>query len=120
MNQENTSLFGTLVDISPQILVLTQQLLPKAPIFYELPHLTYIELIGDKTLDFLQGQLTCDIKLVSENAIQEGGLCNLQGRILASMYIFYWQQQYGILLRNDAVNCVPTHFSLAAKFSQVT
>lgn len=112
-------MFDISIDVDPKIELLIEQFFPKEPRFYELSHFAYIELFGDKTADFLQGQLTCDIKSVSEKAIQEGGLCNLQGRILASMYVCYWQHHYGILLNNAAVELVQKNLALAAKFSRI-
>jgi len=72
----------------------------------DLSHYSLIEASGDDVVDFLQGQLTNDIKLVTENLGQLSAYCNPKGRILANFRIFKRNNSYFLRLRSDI--CEPT------------
>ena len=67
----------------------------------DLSHYALIEASGDDTVEFLQGQLTNDIKLVTENTGQLSAYCNPKGRILANFRIFKRNDNYFLRLRSD-------------------
>jgi len=67
----------------------------------DLNHYALIEASGDDTTEFLQGQLTNDIKLASDNMSQLSAYCNPKGRILASFRIFKRQNHYFLQLHAD-------------------
>ena len=67
----------------------------------DLSHYALIEASGDDVTEFLQGQLTNDIKLVTDHMGQLSAYCNPKGRILASFRIFKRQEHYFLQLRSD-------------------
>ena len=67
----------------------------------DLSHYALIEASGDDVLEFLQGQLTHDIKLVTDQMSQLSAYCNPKGRILASFRIFKRQDHYFLQLRSN-------------------
>lgn len=67
----------------------------------DLSQYSIIEAGGDDVIEFLQGQLTNDIKLVSDKLGQLSAYCNPKGRILASFRIFKRQNQYYLILHSD-------------------
>lgn len=67
----------------------------------DLSHYSIIEASGDDVIDFLQGQLTNDIKLVTENSGQLNAYCNPKGRILANFRIFKRGESIFLRLRSD-------------------
>lgn len=67
----------------------------------DLSHYALIEVSGDDAVDFLQGQLTNDIKLVTENVGQLSAYCNPKGRILANFRIFKRHDHYFLRLHSD-------------------
>lgn len=67
----------------------------------DLSHYALLEISGDDAVDFLQGQLTNDIKLVTENLGQLSAYCNPKGRILANFRIFKRHAHYFLRLRAD-------------------
>ena len=67
----------------------------------DLNHYALIEAKGDDVVEFLQGQLTNDIKLVNENSGQLSAYCNPKGRILANFRIFMNDDSYFLRLRSD-------------------
>lgn len=67
----------------------------------DLSHFTLIEASGDDVVEFLQGQLTNDIKLVTEDMGQLSAYCNPKGRILANFRIFKRHDHYFLRLRSD-------------------
>lgn len=69
----------------------------------DLSQYALIEISGDDATDFLQGQLTNDIKLVTENLGQLSAYCNPKGRILANFRIFKRGEHYFLRLRADTL-----------------
>lgn len=72
-------------------------------ILADLSHYALIEASGDDVVEFLQGQLTHDIKLVTNDMGQLSAYCNPKGRILASFRIFQRQGHYFLRLRSDII-----------------
>ncbi len=70
-------------------------------ILADLSHYSLLEASGDDVVEFLQGQLTNDIKLVTENIGQLSAYCNPKGRILANFRIFKRDDDYYMRLRSD-------------------
>lgn len=69
-------------------------------ILADLSHYALIEASGDDVIEFLQGQLTHDIKLVTNDMGQLSAYCNPKGRILANFRIFQRQGHYFLRLRS--------------------
>lgn len=57
---------------------------------FDLSYLTSIAVIGERGAEFLQGQLSCDIRKVTTDRMQQGVMCNLKGRILALLDVINW------------------------------
>lgn len=70
-------------------------------IIADLSHYTLIEASGDDVETFLQGQLTNDIKLVTDINSQLSAYCNPKGRILANFRIFKRHDHYFLSLRSE-------------------
>ena len=64
----------------------------------DLSQYALIEVNGDDATDFLQGQLTNDIKLATESMSQLSAYCNPKGRILANFRIFKRGEHYYLRL----------------------
>jgi folate-binding protein YgfZ len=56
----------------------------------DLSHLGLLELTGEDTQAFLQGQLTNDVKLLTGSNSEYAGYCTAKGRLLATLLL--WQQ----------------------------
>ena len=69
----------------------------------DLSHYALIEASGDDVIEFLQGQLTNDIKLVTDSTGQLSAYCNPKGRILANFRIFKRHNNYFLRLRSDII-----------------
>ena len=67
----------------------------------DLSHYSVIRANGEDVVDFLQGQLSNDIKLVDENSGQLSAYCNPKGRILANFRIFKREENYFLRMRAD-------------------
>lgn len=86
--------------------------------FFELGNLAIISVIGDKAAEFLQGQLSCDLRLVTPNQIRPGLMCNLKGRVLAMLDVIDWQG-LKLLLPNDLMQETRENLSKTALLSRV-
>lgn len=65
---------------------------------YELSHLGFIKISGKDAKKFLQGQLTCDVELVTASNTCLGAHCNPQGRIISLFYLFLLDESYYLLM----------------------
>lgn len=54
---------------------------PERNYLFDLSYLGILDITGDKALDFLQGQVTSDVKKIQDNQLIPGAICNLKGRI---------------------------------------
>lgn len=67
----------------------------------DLSHYALIEASGDDVVEFLQGQLTNDTKLINDKLSQLSAYCNPKGRILANFRIFKRNEHYLLSLPAD-------------------
>ena len=58
-----------------------------------------LSLTGKDGKRFLQGQLSCDLEKLNDGTMLRGALCNLKGRVIASMWL--WQSDDVIYIRAD-------------------
>lgn len=85
---------------------------------FDLSYLGIINLIGDKSIDFLQGQLTCDLNTVTDIQMAQGAQCNLKGRILSLMDIINWGG-IKLIIPADLIDVTMTSLSKTAQLSKV-
>ena len=86
---------------------------------FQLDNLQVLNVIGDKSLEFLQGQLTADILKVSDSYMTPSALCNIQGRIIALLNVISWQG-LKLILPKDVAEIVKNNLQKKALFSRVT
>lgn len=86
---------------------------------FDLSDLSVLNICGDNGVDFLQGQLTCDVKAVNETHMRPGGMCSLQGRLLALLDVIAWQGLH-LVLPQDLIIPSQQALSKAALFSRVS
>jgi folate-binding protein YgfZ len=99
--------------------MLTSQLNPSALPYWKLTHLTLLKLSGPRVLEFLQGQLTCDVRRVTEHQMQPGFLCNLKGRIIAMMDVLMIEGHYHLMLASELLPLVEQDLRVVAQLSRV-
>lgn len=58
---------------------------------FDLPYLSILEFHGERASEFLQGQLTCDLRTLSDIQMIQGAQCNLKGRIMSLLDVINWQ-----------------------------
>jgi folate-binding protein YgfZ len=66
--------------------------------FVELKDFETVVVGGPDAAKFLQGQLTCDVHSLAENAFTHGAACNNKGRIFASFILARRGENYHVLL----------------------
>lgn len=79
------------------MIVHNQQAHP-ANTLYPLNHLAIIEVTGDDASEFLQGQLTCNIKELSESKASIAAFCNPKGRVISTLLIIATQDRFLLIL----------------------
>ncbi|HAU1281226.1 TPA: folate-binding protein YgfZ, partial [Legionella pneumophila] len=85
---------------------------------FDLSYLGVIDFLGEKSIDFLQGQLTCDLRLVSDVSMIQGAQCNLKGRILSLLDIINWQG-VKLVLPQDLIEVTQHSLNKVALLSRV-
>lgn len=76
---------------------------------------------GDKTREFLQGQLTCDMrKLDKHGTYSLAACCDHKGRMIANFWVINWRDQFYFVLPKEMVKIVVDHLTKYAMFSKVT
>lgn len=76
---------------SPEI---EHYLIKHGPVVTSLSHQALLKISGSDAFDFLQGQLTADLKEVSENKVQYSAYCDPQGNVLAIFLVFKYQGDF--------------------------
>ncbi|WP_058473766.1 YgfZ/GcvT domain-containing protein [Legionella quateirensis] len=86
---------------------------------FDLSYLGIIGVDGEKAVDFLQGQLTCDLAAVSDIQMVQGAQCNLKGRILSLLDVINWKG-IKLVLPKDLIEATVNSLTKAALLSKVT
>lgn len=86
---------------------------------FDLSYLECIDLIGEKSGEFLQGQLSCDVREVTPHSIRQGAMCNLQGRILALLDVIDWDGLH-LIVPQDLSKATINSLTKTALFSKVS
>jgi tRNA-modifying protein YgfZ len=73
---------------------------PTQNTLFDLPHLSALNILGEKSSEFLQGQISCDAHHVDTHHMRQGALCNLKGRVLALPDVLSWHGLKLILPQN--------------------
>lgn len=79
-----------------------------------------ISAAGADATNFLQGQLTCDMRLIDAAHSRPGGLCTPKGRLLALPWIFRHEERYLLLLPVSLLQPTLTRLSRYVLRAQVT
>ncbi|AOE50408.1 CAF17-like 4Fe-4S cluster assembly/insertion protein YgfZ [Kangiella sediminilitoris] len=69
----------------------------------ELGHYGVIQVSGEDSFKLLQGQLTCDMKNITDTQASIGGICSVKGRLHSVFYIMKFEQSYLLLLPKDTL-----------------
>lgn len=84
------------------------------------PQLGVLAIDGADAATFLQGQATCDTRLITPARGALGALCNLQGRMLVSFFVLTAPDGLRLVMPRDRVGPMLQHLKTYAVFSKVT
>lgn len=85
---------------------------PKTNYLYDLDYLSVILVDGERAADCLQGQLSCDMRAVTDIQMRQGLMCNLKGRIMAILDV--------VLMSHHSIALViPTDLSVDTQASLI-
>ncbi len=79
-----------------------------------------LTITGPDAATFLQGQATCDARLVTPEQGALGALCNLQGRMIVSFYVLHTGDGLHLVMPRDRMDAVLRHLKKYAVFAKVT
>lgn len=85
----------------------------------KLDHLALIAIRGNKAADFLQGQLTCDIRQVNATQTHLAAHCNAKGRVLSTCRVIHYQNQLYLLIPKSMQEIVIQQLKRYAVLSKV-
>ncbi|MEE9451717.1 MAG: hypothetical protein V3V61_03060 [Gammaproteobacteria bacterium] len=86
----------------------------------ELTPLGMIKVSGQNAADFLQGQLSCDIKQLTATSTLLGTYCNQQGRVIALFRVFKHNDDHYLHIQRDIISVTLAKLQQYAVFSKVT
>lgn len=72
---------------------------PKQSFYTALDNQQLLEVSGQDSEKFLQGQLTCDLEKVADNQVAFGALCNNKGRVYASFRLLRQPDAFFLVLQ---------------------
>ncbi|OGT77527.1 MAG: hypothetical protein A3G71_00645 [Gammaproteobacteria bacterium RIFCSPLOWO2_12_FULL_38_14] len=78
-----------------------------------------IKISGEHAQSFLQGQLTCDVKMLSEGQSCMGAHCNQKGRVLFNYLIFFEDGSYFLKLPSSMEEIAKKRLEKFSIFSKV-
>lgn len=81
---------------------------------------TYFQLKGEKSLYFLQGQLTCDLNQLKPGETAFGGWLNTKGRIVLSLRIFSYQDAWHIQIPSNMTEKLLEKWPKIAALSRIS
>lgn len=85
---------------------------------FDLSYLSVVNVIGDNAFNFLQGQLSCDIREITLKTMRPGALCNLKGRIMALLDVIY-TNHYQFIIASDLIEETLLSLNKVALLSRV-
>ncbi|ASQ45975.1 CAF17-like 4Fe-4S cluster assembly/insertion protein YgfZ [Legionella clemsonensis] len=86
---------------------------------FDLSHLGMLRIVGERAQEFLQGQLTCDLRKVTPDTMRQGAQCNLKGRVLSLPDVIHWQH-FQLVLPKDMLLDTQNSLLKTAMLSKVT
>lgn len=87
--------------------------------FCPLSNLELIALEGEKAADFLQGQVTCDVREIQDDQTRRAAHCNPKGRILSTFRVLKFAKRFYLLVPASMVDLIIVQLKKYAIFSKV-
>jgi folate-binding protein YgfZ len=91
----------------------------KSNFIQKLMHSSLIRVSGTDAQNFLQGQVTCDMREVTAQQSRLGAICNIQGRVIATFRVFFYKEIYYLSLPSTMAAITLQHLKKYAAFSKV-
>lgn len=85
----------------------------------ELNNVEFVRVSGPDAIEFLQGQLTCDMTALSASQSLSGALCNLKGRVIANFQIALDHKDCLLRTRIGMADVIVNTLSKYSVFSKV-
>jgi len=70
----------------------------------KLEHLSVVEIKGDDSAEFLQGQMTQDIYSIEDSKASVTSILNPQGRIISTAFVFKWRESFMLIVSNNVID----------------
>ena len=111
-NNESISSFG---NIENELICTVNQ-----NVICDLSHLDLLEISGDDSVTFLQGQVTNDVKLITPSNAHYTGYCNPKGRLLALFLAFTHHQKLHLQLNHKLLEPIAKRLKMYVMRSKVS
>lgn len=87
---------------------------------YPIPHLGIISISGIDAATFLQGQITCNVKDLSESHSSLGAICNAKGRVITTFILVKKAELFLMILPLELLASVQKRLQMYVLRSKVT
>lgn len=81
---------------------------------------SYLTISGDKSIHFLQGQLSCDVNTLAAEQGKFSAYLNVQGRVISTIRLFHHHEHLLLQVPSNIVETVLNKLSRVAMLSRVT
>ena len=88
--------------------------------FTSLPQRGLLKITGLEAAKFLQGQLTCDLREISNEKSNLGACCTYQGRMISNFRIFYCQDAYFLSMHKSLAEITLNYLKKYIIFSKAS
>jgi len=78
-----------------------------------------ITIAGTDAAEFLQGQLTCDVKAMEQDSDQLGSYCDVKGRVLTIFMLSLRENAFYLTMPNELLDSIKEILKKYAAFSKV-
>jgi len=88
--------------------------------YHSLPHYSVIQVAGNNAQTFLQGQLTCDMRPLSQHGHYSlAACCDHRGRMIANFWVVKWRDDFLIILPESMSSILMKRLGQYAPLSRV-
>lgn len=88
---------------------------------FDLSYLSSLSVIGAVSREFIQGQISCDVREINSKKMRQGALCSLKGRVMALLDVLNCKgDNIELIVPEDLLYDTQLSLAKTAMFSRIT
>ncbi|UJF19040.1 tRNA-modifying protein YgfZ [Vibrio sp. SS-MA-C1-2] len=110
--------WAELLNTASQCKMLSTDAIPELAII-PLPDLVLTTLVGDDTVSYLQGQVTCDVTSIEKGSVTQAAHCDPKGKMWSNFRLFHFNDGLAYILHRSVAEKQLTELKKYAVFSKI-